>query len=275
MLSRLIARFDAAYWKLRNAVRRRKARIRLERVREAVAAGNALRGKVALVTGAERGIGLAIATAFARAGARCVMLVLDQREGEAAANSLMAEGLAVELRVADVCDDRRLGEIADELHARYGHIDVLVNNAGVQLEEDRNAPASRTNDELLKKTLAVNLYGVIHASKAFAPHIASGGRIINVSSTMGQLSRRYDGFAAAYCLSKTGVNSYTRSLAAELGPRGIMVDCFHPGWVKTVIGGPRAEIEPKDAVPTAFFLATRPASPETGLFWRDCMAIAW
>jgi NAD(P)-dependent dehydrogenase (short-subunit alcohol dehydrogenase family) len=111
--------------------------------------------------------------------------------------------------------------------------------------------------------------------RAFAPLLRAGSRIINITSVMGQLSRRSDGYAPAYRLSKSALNSYTQSLAADLRTRGVMVDCMHPGWVKTAIGGPQAEIEPEEAVDTAFYLAMRERSGETGLFWWDCDTIRW
>jgi NAD(P)-dependent dehydrogenase (short-subunit alcohol dehydrogenase family) len=90
---------------------------------------------------------------------------------------------------------------------------------------------------------------------------------------MGLESHKADGFGTAYRMSKASLNSYTRSLAAELEPRGIMVDAFHPGWIKTVLGGPDAKSDLEESVETAFFLATRPASNASGFFWRECKVV--
>lgn len=255
--------------------RRRAVVSRMRDVKKDIESGVALKDKVALITGASRGIGFAIASAFARAGAYCILVTLERDAGNAALDALENQGLAAELHVADVSNAAQVRFLAFEVTKRHPNVDILVNNAGVFLEEDRSARASAVEDAIVQRTLAVNLYGAIHMAVAFSPHMRTGGRIINVSSVMGQLSRRPDGYASAYRLSKAALNQYTRSLATDLKARGVMVDCFHPGWVKTVLGGPQAQIEPEDAVDTAFFLATRPASSMTGLFWWDCEVIEW
>ncbi len=240
-----------------------------------MAAGGALTGKVALVTGASSGIGLALVTAFARAGAQCILVALDRDAGTSAVDLLTSQGHHVDLAVTDVSNSAQVRELALTVSRSHGRIDVLVNNAGVFLDEDRGTPASCVEHSVIERTLAVNLFGTVNVCTAFAPLLVPGSRVINISSVMGQLSRRSDGYAPAYRLSKTALNSYTQSLAAELRSRGVMVDCMHPGWVKTALGGPDAEIEPEDAVYTAFFLATRPPSDATGLFWWDCETIKW
>jgi NAD(P)-dependent dehydrogenase (short-subunit alcohol dehydrogenase family) len=253
----------------------RLATERLQSVRRSIAAGNALKDKVAIVTGASSGIGLAITSAFARAGAHCVLVAIDSVRGDAALNDLAAKGLRAELQVADVSDPAQVQTIAAEIAQRYPVVDILVNNAGVFLDEDREMHASAVRDEIVARTLAVNLYGAIHACTAFDPLLQRGSRVINISSVMGLLSRRSDGYAPAYRLSKAAFNSYAQSLAADLKTRGVMVDCVHPGWVKTSIGGPNAEIDPADSTDTVFYLATREQTDETGLFWWDCRVIPW
>ncbi len=247
----------------------------MRRVRRSIASGGALEGKAALITGASSGIGFAIAKAFAKAGARCILIALDPVAGARAVEELSLEGSRVELCLADVSDARRVRDLSGEIAGRYSRIDVLVNNAGVFLDEDRAMPASRVDDAVVQRTLAVNLFGALHVCSAFDPLLFAGSRIINISSVMGQLSRRSDGYAPAYRLSKSALNSYTQSLAADLRNRGVMVDSMHPGWVKTAIGGPQAEIDAEDAIETAFYLATRPPSDATGLFWWDCEIIRW
>jgi NAD(P)-dependent dehydrogenase (short-subunit alcohol dehydrogenase family) len=127
----------------------------------------------------------------------------------------------------------------------------------------------------LEQTMHVNLLGPIRVNNAFLPYLTSGGRIINVSSRMGQLTGGSDGYGPAYCMSKVSLNMYTQLLAADLRDRRIMVDSFHPGWAKTDMGGPRATVEPQDSAQTALFLATRPLSDQTGLFWQNSEVIDW
>ncbi len=240
-----------------------------------IAAGGALNGQVAVITGAGAGIGRAIAITFARAGAHCILVTLERDEGNAIAGALKTEGRSVDLFIADVGDEHQVNMLEAEIASRQQKIDVLVNNAGVFLEADRQARASSVDDEIIRTTLAVNVYGAIHMSRALAHLIPSGGRILNVSSVMGQPTHRPDGFGVAYRMSKAALNIYTQSLAHDLQSRGIMVDCFHPGWVKTPLGGPGAKIEPHEATATAFFLATRPPSATTGRFWQDCRPVPW
>ena len=271
----------ALAWPLRlyRAARLRIARAqgeaRMREVRQRIVAGGALEGKIVVITGAGAGIGRATATAFARAGAHCILVEINREEGNAVLAALTAEGLRAELIVTDVSDDEQVASAAAQIAAKHQRVDILVNNAGVRPEADQQSKAGSIGDEIINTTLAVNLYGPIHMSRALAPLIPSGGRIINVSSVMGLSSHRADGYSTAYRLSKAALNSYTRSLAFELNSRGVMVDCIHPGWVKTPLGGPGAKIQPHEATDTAFYLATREPSTMTGLFWQDCVPQPW
>ncbi len=269
--ARVRALLERLYWSARSRV----AASRIQRVQRNIAAGNALKDKVAVVTGASSGIGFAIARAFARAGACCVLVVIDPDGGAAAVNALATEGLRVNLRVADVSNGAQVRELARDVHNQYEKVDILVNNAGVFLDEDREMQASGVDDAVVERTLAVNLYGAVHTCTAFAPLMAKGGRIINISSVMGLLSHPSDGYASAYRLSKAALNSYTQSLAADFQARNVMVDCVHPGWVKTKIGGPKAQIDAAHSTDTVFFLATRSQTKATGLFWWDGKVIRW
>jgi NAD(P)-dependent dehydrogenase (short-subunit alcohol dehydrogenase family) len=231
-------------------------------------AGGALAGRTAVITGANRGIGLAIATLFVREGAQCIMLVRDRAAGERAARAIEVQGPTPFVVTGDVSDRGEIASAVTEISERFARVDMLVNNAGVLMDEDRNTPPSRMDRSVFERTLAVNLGGPIALSQSLLPFMGSGARIINVSSTMGQLTGGSAGYAPAYCISKTALNAFTQALAAELSPRGFMVDCFHPGWAKTAMGGPNASVDPMQAANVALFLATRPHSDKTGLFWR-------
>jgi NAD(P)-dependent dehydrogenase (short-subunit alcohol dehydrogenase family) len=231
-------------------------------------AQGALEGRIAVITGASRGIGFAIATLFTRAGARCVLVVRNLEAGTEAARKLSAEGLEPAVRLADVSDRGEVASAVMEIVECYPRVDILVNNAGVLMDEDRDTAPSKMGPFVFERTMAVNLGGPIAMSQYLLPYMQSGARIINVSSTMGQLNGGSAGYAPAYCTSKTSLNAFTQHLAAEVSPRGIMVDCFHPGWAKTAMGGPQATVDPLQAAEVALFLATRPQSEQTGLFWR-------
>lgn len=242
---------------------------------EATAGTARLDGKVTLVTGAGRGVGRAIATEFARVGACSIFVVRERNLGEDIAKELTAQGLKADFGVADVTDAGQISMLVLDLIQLYPKIDVLVNNAGIFLEEDRAMRPSEIDPLILEETLNVNLYGPIRLCNALVPYVADGGRIINVSSRMGQFAGEPNAHGPAYCISKAGLNMYTQMLAADLRERKIMVDSFHPGWVKTDMGGPRATVEPVDSAQTAIFLATRPSSEQTGLFWHNSTPIDW
>jgi len=226
-----------------------------------------LAGRVAVITGANRGIGLAIARSFTREGATCALVVRDRNAGERAANDVASLGVRPLVIGADMADRTAIANAAEELAKRFDRIHLLVNNAGILTDEDRRTPASRIDFAILDATLAVNLLGPIAMSEALVPKMGRGSRIINVSSTMGQLTDGSAGYAPAYCISKTGLNAYTQALAASVSDNGILVDSFHPGWARTRMGGPNATVDPDQAASVALFLATRPPG-KTGLFWR-------
>lgn len=238
------------------------------RMRSHMAQGS-LDGKAAVITGAARGIGYAIATLFTQEGAQCVLLVRDRDAGLRAAREMADKGKEPVVAIADVTNRGEIASAVMEVTERFPKIHILVNNAGVLFDEDRKTPAHAMDDLIFDRTLAVNLRGPIIVSESFLPYMESDARIINVSSTMGQLSDGSAGYSPAYCISKTALNAWTQALAEDLKSRGIMVDSFHPGWAKTDMGGPNATVDPMQAASVALFLARRPLEEKkTGLFWR-------
>jgi 3-oxoacyl-[acyl-carrier protein] reductase len=187
-----------------------------------------LSGKVAVVTGGSRGIGRAAAESLARAGARvAVNYATDRRAADetvAAIQSFGGEGIAV---AADLSDPARARALIADVVARWERLDIVVNNAGIW-EED---VAGSGRLEVWDRTLAVNVRGAYLVTDAAIPHLVRGkGSIVFVSSTAGQ---RGESKHSAYAASKGALISYTKSLAAELGPKGVRVNCVAPGWVAT------------------------------------------
>src|SRR5215469_14717019 len=178
-----------------------------------------LAGRVAVITGANRGIGLAIARSFTREGATCALVVRDRAKGERAASEVSALGATPIVYMADMSDRTAIANAATDISKHFGRIDVLVNNAGILTDEDRSTPASRMDKSILDATLAVNLLGPIAMSEALLPKMGRGSRVINVSSTMGQLADGSAGYAPASCMSKTALNAYTQALAASVSDR--------------------------------------------------------
>lgn len=186
-------------------------------------------GKVVLVTGAASGMGRAIAHVFAAEGARVAVTDRDADGVARVAGEITADGATAAGWELDVCDPSRTAAVVAEVGERLGPVDVLVNNAGVSIPAPLGSPDF---DEAWEKTLAVNLTGSVRMVRACLPMLVRepGGRIVNVASTEGLGATPY---LAPYTASKHGVVGLTRSLACELGPRGVTVNCVCPGPIHT------------------------------------------
>jgi NAD(P)-dependent dehydrogenase (short-subunit alcohol dehydrogenase family) len=186
-------------------------------------------GKVALVTGAGRGIGQATAERFAREGARVVLVARTGTEIDAAAARIVADGGAALPIAADVADAGTVASTVARVVAAFGRIDILVNNAGIGTP----MPFVGTDFADWSSVIEVNLFGAAHFAREVAPVMIEGGRggaIVNVSSIHGY---RVEPDASAYDVSKGGLDQLTRALALELAPHGIRVNGIAPGFVDT------------------------------------------
>lgn len=183
--------------------------------------------KVAIVTGASRGIGAAIARRLARDG--LAVIVNYSGSAEAAAtlvDEIEKEGGRALSCQADVSDSLAVERMFDAAEAAYGGIDVLVNNAGVM----KLAPVARTEDAMFDQMIAINLKGAFNGLREAASRLRDGGRIVNVSSSVVGL---YQPTYGVYAATKAAVEALTHILAKELGPRGITVNAVAPGPVAT------------------------------------------
>ncbi len=189
-----------------------------------------IRNKVAVVTGAGRGIGLEIASTLAREGARTVAVDLGREDLDAFSSKLAAESLEGRALKCDVRDASQVQAVMDEVVRAYGRIDILVNNAGVAMQ----AAVDELSEEVWDRNLDVNLKGTFLMSRAAIPVMKKqkSGRIINAASFAAIVPRC---FTAAYAASKAGVVYLTRVLAGELGPWNITVNCYAPGMIPTAM----------------------------------------
>jgi len=188
-----------------------------------------LSGKAALVTGASRGIGEAIARRFTREGARVLLASRDVGAIERIAGELAGAGAEAFAAACDVTDNASIRQTVGAAVDRFGTIDVLVNNAGLGGATPLDDPESEA-DTRWDAILATNLTAVFRFTRAASPHLSRGARVINLSSVLGRFG--VPGYAA-YCASKHGVIGLTRALALELAPRDITVNAICPGWVET------------------------------------------
>jgi len=232
--------------------------------------------RVALVTGANRGIGLEIARQLADAGLEVVIGARDEAKARRAAEVLWDEGLdAVHPRVVDVAEGGSVRRLAERVARDLGRVDVLVNNAGVYL--DRGQSALAPDLDVVRRTLETNTLGALRTAAAFVPGMRDRGygRVVNVSSGMGALSDMGGG-APGYRLSKAGLNALTRMLQAELPPgTGVLVNSACPGWVRSDMGGTAAGRSLAEGADTPVWLATLPDDGPRGGFFRDREPIAF
>lgn len=233
----------------------------------------AAESRVALVTGANRGIGLEVCRQLAGRGLRVVLSARNEAQGEAAARTLAESGLEVAFCPLDVTDPASVDAAHAWVEARYGRLDVLINNAAVYL--DVGVSVFDVPMETVEWTMAVNLFGPLRLCRAFVPGMrrAGYGRVVNVSSRIGQLSTM-SGRTAAYAMSKAALNALTRIVAAESGP-AVKVNSVHPGWVRTEMGGAHAPRSVAEGADTIVWLATLPDDGPTGGFFLDRHSIPW
>ncbi len=232
--------------------------------------------KIAVVTGANRGLGFETCRQLARLGLRVFLTSRDPAKGEAATETLRGEGLDVPYRPLDVTRADQVQHLAEHIASEHGRLDVLVNNAGVFLDR-YDPPGNSVLDsdlDAVRRTLETNLYGALRVSQALIPLMRGEGRVVNVSSGMGQLTEM-NGCCPGYRFSKVGLNALTRILADELHDTRIKVNSVCPGWVRTDMGGPHAARSIADGVDTIVWLATLSDDGPSGGFFRDRRPIPW
>jgi NAD(P)-dependent dehydrogenase (short-subunit alcohol dehydrogenase family) len=234
--------------------------------------------RIALVTGANKGIGFEVARQLARKGFHVFFGARNEKAGQAAADKLRSEGVKedygkITFLKIDVSKPDSIRHAAEEFSKAADHLDTLVNNAGILLDEDEDV--LKTSAETFETTLRTNTLGALLASQAFVPFLDKSAvpRIVNVSSGGGQLSDGADGWAPAYCISKTALNSVTVQLAAALPKFAVNSVC--PGWVRTDMGGSNATRSVLEGAAGIVWLAADAPQSETGKFWRDRKVIPW
>ncbi|MEL6910459.1 MAG: SDR family NAD(P)-dependent oxidoreductase [Cyanobacteria bacterium J06598_4] len=228
--------------------------------------------KIALVTGGNRGIGLAIAQGLIKANVRVIIGSRSLEKGKAAVEKLDSPlASAVEI---DIADDESIEQAFNELSGKIERLDVLINNAGIYPDNGFNILT--IDRDLLAKTLNVNTFGAIKTTQIFLPLLekAEEARVINYSSGYGQLNGLSAG-VPSYCLSKLTLNGATIMLADALASKNIQVNAVDPGWVSSDMGGANAPRTTAQGADTAVWLATVDSVSDSGKLWRDRSIISF
>src|SRR6266545_5535417 len=240
--------------------------------------------RIALVTGANKGIGFEVVRQLARKGFHVFLGARNSDAGVAAAQKLNREaeeedygkgrsGITATFIKIDVSKPDSIRRAAEEFSRKSDRLDTLVNNAGILLDDDKDV--LMVAPETFETTLRTNALGALLVSQAFVPFLkkSDAPRIVNVSSGGGQLADGADGWAPAYCISKTALNGVTVQLAAAL-PKFAM-NSVYPGWVRTEMGGEKASRSVEEGADTIVWLASEAPQDLTGKFLRDRKEIPW
>jgi NAD(P)-dependent dehydrogenase (short-subunit alcohol dehydrogenase family) len=242
--------------------------------------------KIALVTGANRGIGFETSRQLAQSGIKVLMGARHEKKGAAAGQKLQAAGLDVQVVLLDVTRSDHISLLRDLIDREFGRLDILVNNAGMAHAEDyRTVNSTATvSRQALRETFDVNFFGLVELTQALLPLIrkSAAGRIVNVASMLGSLTLHSDPQAGldhfkpfAYDASKTAVNQFTVHLAALLRDTPIKVNSVHPGWVRTELGGDEAPMSVEEGAKTSVALAILDSDGPSGGFFHLGETMPW
>ncbi|MFF2479923.1 SDR family oxidoreductase [Paenibacillus sp. NPDC058071] len=248
-----------------------------------------LKGKVALVTGGTRGIGLETVRGLAELGATVIIGARDASAGAEAAASLKDKGYDAHSVKIDVNVAEDHEAVYRYIQQQFNKLDILINNAGILLDQDDISRevvnrSSTIPSDILRNTFDTNFFAPIALTQTLLPLIrqSDAGRIVNVSSILGSLALQanpaspvYGIKTFAYNASKTAINAFTVHLAAELRDTPIKVNSVHPGWVRTRLGGHAADMNEAEGAKTSIYAATLPEDGPTGAFLYGENTLPW
>lgn len=230
--------------------------------------------RVAIVTGANRGLGFETCRQLAQQGYQVVLTSRDAAKGQAATQQLRQSGGKVIHHPLDVTSQESINLLRDFVVGEFGRADVLVNNAALYLDEGRDVLDVEL--ELFRTTIETNVYGPLMLCQVMVPLMLrqNYGRVVNVSSGSGQMVGMSSD-TPAYGLSKAALNALTLMLASRCRGKNILVNAVCPGWVRTEMGGPAAPRSVEEGADSIVWLATLPDGGPSGGFFRDRQRIEW
>jgi len=239
--------------------------------------------RLALITGANKGLGLETARQLGTQGISVIIGARDAARGVEAVRTLTKEGITAEALHLEVTDAASIRAAAAQVEQRHGRLDILVNNAGI-LDYAADSGVETTTVETFRRVFETNLFGLVAVTQAFLPLLkkSASGRIVNLTSILGSIAEHADSNSAIYAMrwpaydaSKAAVNMYTVELAHVLKATAIKVNAAHPGWVQTDMGGDQAPMQIVDGAKTAVALATIDDSGPTGGFYHLGVHLRW
>ncbi len=243
----------------------------------------AITKKVALITGANKGLGLEMSRQLAQAGVTVVLASRDRENGEAAAARLQKESLDVHPLKLDVTSKQDREAAAKFIEEKFGRLDILINNAGISVD-GINAGTTATTEDSLHRTFETNFFAPVALTQTLLPSLkkSESGRIVNMSSILGSQTLHadpnspiYNSKSLAYDASKAALNSFTIHLAQELKDTKIKVNSAHPGWVKTEMGTDAAPMEIPEGAQTGVALALLEDDGPTGGYFHKGKRLPW
>jgi NAD(P)-dependent dehydrogenase (short-subunit alcohol dehydrogenase family) len=240
--------------------------------------------KIALITGANKGLGFEMARQLAQAGVRVLLAARDPQKGEAAAEKLRGEGLETHFLKLDVTNKADHAAAFSFLEAKFGRLDILINNAGISAEGLGGGKVSTTTEDVIHRTFETNFFAPVALTQTLLPLLkkSDAGRIVNMSSILGSQTLHadakspiYNFKALSYDASKAALNSFTIHLAHELKDKKVKVNSAHPGWVKTDMGTDAAPMEIPEGGRTGVALALLSDDGPTGGFFHLGQTVPW
>jgi NAD(P)-dependent dehydrogenase (short-subunit alcohol dehydrogenase family) len=239
--------------------------------------------RIALITGANKGLGLETARQLGKQGITVLIGTRDLARGAAAVQTLAQDGIKAVAIQLEVTDAASIAAAAAQVAKQYGQLDVLVNNAGV-LDYAADTGVETTSIDTFRRVFETNVFGLIAVTQAFLPLLkkSASARIVNLTSILGSIAEHADPNSFIYAMrwpaydaSKAAVNMYTVELAHTLKGTKIKVNAAHPGWVKTDMGGEQAPMEIVDGAKTAVALAIIDDNGPTGGFYHLGVHMRW
>ena len=238
---------------------------------------------IALITGANKGIGLETARQLGQRGIHVIIGSRDAARGAEAVKKLAAEGISAASVAIEVTDAASVATAVKDIERRHGHLDILINNAGI-LDYATDTGPTTTSVADFRRVFETNFFGLVSVTQAFLPLLrkSAAGRIVNLTSILGSIAEHadrnspiYGKLFPAYDASKAAVNMFTVELSQALADTPIKVNCVHPGWVKTDMGGDAAPMEIVDGAKSSVAAATIAADGPTGGFFHMGVHMRW